>query len=670
MIRPSARPSLSNLGRIALAALGTVAALTLFSAATVLAADDTTPPVGTVVVGDGSGYVNRSIVTLHVPATDDVGVTEVQVHSGLMAMQTFPYAPTISWTIDSAYEGSTYVNVIWVDAAGNQSQEVLANFILDRTAPKLEVFDFAFDADYSDLNGRRVRLHALDASSPLSVRFSSDNGVSWGAWRPYAPEMEWASLDPAAGGSRRLGRRTVLAQVRDPAGNVSTPASKTALFAIRSVIQTSPAKPTTGQTVTLIPMPSWIVLPPNAECQWEITWGNDRSIYYGERDESYGGIYISGPAAKGFCSPWMLTLPWAPVPQYVIRFTAEAGGTLVEGRAGSHGPDDPTKITAAVGSTSRHIKTSSLPLVYLLPEDDVLIVGERTTYRAYPVAGATIAASDSWTADLGNEEAAQQRGGSSFTFVPRRPAHVVVSWNASRGGYAQSAYFDPPARYRDTSRPNTTAPVQRIGGAAPGLTSGVPTRISWSGTDRGWGIAKYHLQRSVDGGRWRTVVLPGPRSTSIVHHLAPGHSYRYRVRAIDKAGHWSSWDLGATFRPRVYNETNKSIVYRRTWTRGADARDLGGHAVATSRSGAMATFTFTGRDVAWIAERRPTNGKARVYVDGRLAATIDLRASGEWHRRVVWSRHWSTVGTHTIRVVNLATATRPTIGLDAFLVLR
>ena len=56
-----------------------------------------------------------------------------------------------------------------------------------------------------------------------------------------------------------------------------------------------------------------------------------------------------------------------------------------------------------------------------------------------------------------------------------------------------------------------------------------------------------------------------------------------------------------------------------------------------------------------------------MWVDGVLAATINLRSSKTLYRQLVFSRHFTTLGTHTIEM-------RPAGGgrvyLDAFLVYR
>ncbi len=74
--------------------------------------------------------------------------------------------------------------------------------------------------------------------------------------------------------------------------------------------------------------------------------------------------------------------------------------------------------------------------------------------------------------------------------------------------------------------------------------------------------------------------------------------------------------------------------------------------------------------VAVIARRGPTSGKARIYVDGQLAATIDLYRSTLRTRAVVFSKSWTTVAPHTVRVVVVGTSGRPRVDIDGFAIAR
>ena len=164
------------------------------------------------------------------------------------------------------------------------------------------------------------------------------------------------------------------------------------------------------------------------------------------------------------------------------------------------------------------------------------------------------------------------------------------------------------------------------------------------------------------------MALPTPRTTTLVRRLAPGHTYRFRVRATDKAGNVGAWRYGPSFRPRVTQETSSRIVYRRSWWALTEPTASGGGRKQTVIPLATASYAFTGRDVAWVAARGPDRGRARVFVDGLLVRTIDLLAAADAPRRIVFRRHWAASASHTIR--SWSAAGRPLIGLDAFVVIR
>ncbi len=80
---------------------------------------------------------------------------------------------------------------------------------------------------------------------------------------------------------------------------------------------------------------------------------------------------------------------------------------------------------------------------------------------------------------------------------------------------------------------------------------------------------------------------------------------------------------------------------------------------------------FTGTNVAWVAPKGPTMGRAEVYLDGRRVATVDLYSSGALSRRVVYAANGlSAGGTHTLQIKVLGTANRSRVDVDAFVVLR
>jgi hypothetical protein len=82
------------------------------------------------------------------------------------------------------------------------------------------------------------------------------------------------------------------------------------------------------------------------------------------------------------------------------------------------------------------------------------------------------------------------------------------------------------------------------------------------------------------------------------------------------------------------------------------------------------TFTTIGRGVALVAAYGPGRGKAKIYVDGRFRATIDLGSTTARLRAVAWQVKWPRSGLHTIKVVVVGTAGRPRVDIDGVIVVK
>ena len=76
------------------------------------------------------------------------------------------------------------------------------------------------------------------------------------------------------------------------------------------------------------------------------------------------------------------------------------------------------------------------------------------------------------------------------------------------------------------------------------------------------------------------------------------------------------------------DEMNVGIAYAGRW---GDAR-YNGYAgdlvLYAATDGATATYPFYAKSVAWIGPVGPTRGTARVAIDGKVVATVDLRRTG------------------------------------------
>ena len=217
----------------------------------------------------------------------------------------------------------------------------------------------------------------------------------------------------------------------------------------------------------------------------------------------------------------------------------------------------------------------------------------------------------------------------------------------------------------DTVAPTVTEP-RRGPVANTSITTGrITLRVPWSGSDATSGIARYELLQSTDGGAWTTVstTLTAPTAD---RSLASLHTYRFRVRAVDKAGNVGAWVFGPTFRLSRYSEFNSAIAYSGSWSTVSSPLYWGGAARRSGTAGARATLSFTGRSVAWVARTGPNRGVATVYVNGTKVDTIDLYAPAYGNQRVVWARNWSSSAARTVTIRVAGSPGRPLVDIDAF----
>jgi hypothetical protein len=225
----------------------------------------------------------------------------------------------------------------------------------------------------------------------------------------------------------------------------------------------------------------------------------------------------------------------------------------------------------------------------------------------------------------------------------------------------------------DTSAPKVKAatPTLRTGVQLGGTSTSQPLLVTlgWTGTDSGSGIASYDVQRSYDGGAF-TTIAGAQAASSLDLTMTPGHSYRFRVRARDKAGNVGAWSPSYTWYPVLTQQSSGALAWTGSWTAEANPTASNGWVKRTTAAGASVSYSFSGRAVAWVTTLRPDAGAVQVWIDGALAATVDTQADAVTARQVVFSRTWSGYGSHTIRLVNLATAGQPRADLDAFEVIR
>jgi hypothetical protein len=219
----------------------------------------------------------------------------------------------------------------------------------------------------------------------------------------------------------------------------------------------------------------------------------------------------------------------------------------------------------------------------------------------------------------------------------------------------------------DAVAPTATTPSAKFV-AGLSIASGlVPIRLAWAGTDNLSGVARYELAQSVDGHAY-TIVTTTLTQPVAYRNLPTGHTYRYRVRPVDRAGNVGGWVTGRGFTLRGVSQAKSSVHYRGTWATSTSTTWWGGTARRSSTKGSTVSYAFTGRSIAWVGLTGKGRGKARIYVNGVLKATVDLYSSTTHRQRYVWVTNYSTSATRTVLIKVLATSGRPRVDVDGFVV--
>ena len=192
-------------------------------------------------------------------------------------------------------------------------------------------------------------------------------------------------------------------------------------------------------------------------------------------------------------------------------------------------------------------------------------------------------------------------------------------------------------------------------------------RLTWGGSDGGSGVASFSLQVSINGGAFSAVTLPSALATSLTRTLAVGTRYQFRVRATDRAGNVSAWAAGPSITPARIQDTSSSISRGGTWYNSSSTGHSAGTSHYASAAGRSVNLRTSARDIAFVAPTSSSRGSARIYIDGVYVGTVSLRSSSLHYRQVLFSRHFTTLATHTIKVVVVGNGR---VDLDCFDILR
>ncbi len=197
---------------------------------------DTTLPTGTIKINDNSQYTNSANVTLTLFATDTgTGVSQMQLSSPLWGegqgegqwLPAEPYTVTRPYVLSSG-DGAKTVYAQFKDAAGNWSDPVSDDIILDTTAPVIAVTS-PENGYISSAQTITVEGTIDDNTATVSVERIADSEGGPVIARSEATKQSNTTFT-AQNVPLSLGQNTITATATDPAGNQATSNSITVLY--------------------------------------------------------------------------------------------------------------------------------------------------------------------------------------------------------------------------------------------------------------------------------------------------------------------------------------------------------------------------------------------------------------------------------------------------------
>ncbi len=442
-----------------------------------------------------------------------------------------------------------------------------------------------------------------------------------------------------------------------------------------------PATPATAATVTRDATPPTVALTAPA------TPTSSATLSYGlEFGESITGLAASDFTRTGTASGCAVLAPSGSGAAWAVELTGCGDGTVeltldagsVADAAGNSGPVSPitaatitidtTGPMAALACTPDAGATNATSLACTVSFTEPL--GEGSAFTAADVIlGGT---ATGWTA---GEPVGTGTGPYGFTLsgpgTDGSLTAAVVAGAVTDGAGNPTTASATLAWTIDRTAPTATAPslTPRTGVALSGTAA--PVIIAWTGSGAGGtAVASYRLEKSTNGGATWTVVSAALTTTTFATTVPSSGTIRFRVRATDQAGNVGTPMTGPVLTPRLTQQTTTGIHWYRTWTTSSSSACSGGSVRYSKTAGASASYTFTGRSIAFVTTKAASRGKVKIYVNGVYQTTVDLYRSSTQYRSVAWQKTFSTSASRTVKIVVVGTSARPRVDLDAFVVVK
>ena len=118
------------------------------------------------------------------------------------------------------------------------------------------------------------------------------------------------------------------------------------------------------------------------------------------------------------------------------------------------------------------------------------------------------------------------------------------------------------------------------------------------------------------------------------------------------------------------DDRSSGITYSGAWSQISSSIYHQSTSTFSTTAAAFAQYTFSGSSVSWLGPKGSDHGKADVYIDNSLQATVDTYASARADQVNLFTKNDLSSGTHTIKIV-LRSDTNPAssnryVEVDAF----
>jgi hypothetical protein len=491
---------------------------------------------------------------------------------------------------------------------------------LDSTAPVGGTVAIAGGATFTATTPLVVSVPATDPGSGVSlVRLSNSSATSGGVLTSgttfaYNAAIAWTL--PAGDGVK-----TVYVQWRDTAGNWSA-----VLFDTIVLDTTKPTGTVSINGGASTTTSSNVTLDLTAD---DGTGSGVASVLISNTSD----FSAATPTPAAASVPWTLTAGDGPRTVFV-KWVDQAGNVSAPPVSDSIEVDAPPTGSVLINGGASQTNSTALSLTFPSTSTDV------TDVRVGPSGDLSAVAFQAFTPGMTVPLTLAAGDGLRTAYAQFRDAtgnaSVVISDTIEVDSTVDTVKPSVPGRL-----------IHRIAGA---VTTGFPIRLNWAASTDNETAVHYILQQSVNGAPYTTIATTTAVNVDL-QLSSSSKTYRFRVAARDEEGNTSAFSTGIAFKTISTSESGAAMKYSGSWPLVASTDYIGGKARTSTAKGASATITFRGNRIAWLSQRGPSGGVARIYIDGKLKATIDLYAPVKQIKQVVYQKAWTAVATRTMRVV-------------------